>query len=133
MKKVANITVAIPTLNRPAELRRCLEALFQGTLLPAEVLIINQGEYPVVQSVLEQMGPQYVIPVIHCSQPPKGVSAARNFASSQAHFPVIAFTDDDCVPASSWLANIDQTMTAFPTIAGTTGRILPLEQGSSDV
>jgi GT2 family glycosyltransferase len=131
MRKAVNITVAIPTLNRPAELTRCLEALFQGTVLPAEVLIVDQGEYHVVEPVIKRVRSQYSIPISHCSQPPQGLSAARNIASSQAKCPVIAFTDDDCVPASNWLAQIDQIMVAFPNIDGVTGSILPLEQESS--
>ena len=133
MRKAANISVAIPTLNRPAELTRCLEALLQGTVLPTEVLIINQGEDSLVAQVIKRLRSQYSVPIIHCSQSPKGLSAARNFASSQVHCPVIAFTDDDCVPASNWLAHIDQIMMAFPTLDGVTGSILPLEQPSSDL
>lgn len=131
MKKSATITVAIPTLNRPAELTRCLESLLEGTLLPAEVLVINQGEYQVVEAVCEQARAQFAIPIIHCSQPPKGLSAARNFASSQTRFPVIAFTDDDCVPSSDWLAHIDQIMADSPDVDGVTGSILPLGQDTS--
>jgi GT2 family glycosyltransferase len=131
MRKVVNITVAIPTLNRPAELTRCLESLFQGTVLPAEVLIINQGDSHVVESVLKHVRSQYSLPIIHWPQPPKGLSAARNIASSQAKCPVIAFTDDDCVPASNWLAHIDQIMTVVPNIDGVTGSILPFEQETS--
>lgn len=126
-----NITVAIPTLNRPAELTRCLAALFQGTVLPAEVLIIDQGEYHVVEPVINRIRSQYSIPILHCPQPARGLSAARNIASSQAKYPVIAFTDDDCVPASNWLAVIDQILTAFPNVGGVTGSILPLDQESS--
>jgi len=131
MRKAVNITVAIPTLNRPAKLTRCLESLFQGAVLPAEVLIINQGEHHVVEAVIKRVRSQYSIPIIHCSQSPKGLSAARNFATSQANCPVIAFTDDDCVPASNWLAHVDRLMAAFPTVDGVTGSILPLEQESS--
>ena len=131
MRNPVNITVVIPTLHRPAELTRCLESLVQGTVLPAEVLIIDQGEYQVVEPVIKRIRSQYSISIIHCSQPRKGLSAARNFASSQARCPVIAFTDDDCVPASDWLAQIDQTMAASPTVDGVTGSILPLEQDST--
>jgi GT2 family glycosyltransferase len=131
MRNAVNIAVVIPTLNRPAELTRCLESLFQGTVLPAEVLIIDQGEYHVVEPLIQRFRSHYSVPIIHCSQSRKGLSAARNFASSQVRCPVIAFTDDDCMPASNWLEYIDQIMTAFPTVDGVTGSILPLEQDST--
>ena len=53
-RKVTNITVAIPTLDRPSELTRCLDGLFMGTTLPAEVLIINQGKFHLVESAMQQ-------------------------------------------------------------------------------
>jgi GT2 family glycosyltransferase len=126
MRKVANITVAIPTLDRPAALTRCLEGLFKGTVLPAEVLIINQGQYPAVERVLQPLRSQHSIPLIHCSQPPRGLSAARNLASRQAQCHVIAFTDDDCVPDAEWLAQVERILISARMADGVTGSILPL-------
>lgn len=131
MGKVANITVAIPTLDRPVELARCLEGLFNGTVLPAEVVIINQGPYHSVETALERFRSQHSIPILHCSQTRSGLSAARNLAANQAHCEIIAYTDDDCVPDPNWLARLDQIMEAFPNIDGVTGCILPLEQNST--
>jgi GT2 family glycosyltransferase len=126
MKKVANITVAIPTLDRPMELARCLEGLFQGTVLPAEVLIINQGRFHTVEQVITHYRPQFSMPLIHCSQPPMGLSAARNLATNQAHCHIIAFTDDDCVPDPEWLAHIERVLISTPVADGVTGSIQPL-------
>lgn len=129
MRKVTNITVAIPTLDRPTELTRCLDGLFKGTTLPAEVLIVNQGEYDVVELVIKRFRSQYSTPVIHCSQPPKGLSAARNLATNQANCHIIAFTDDDCVPDPDWLARIERVLISTPTADGVTGSIQPLGIG----
>jgi GT2 family glycosyltransferase len=43
-----------------------------------------------------------------------------------AHCDIIAFSDDDCVPARDWLASIERTMISVPA-DGVTGNILPLE------
>jgi len=130
MKKVADITVAIPTLNRPAELTRCLDGLFKGTTVPAEVLIINQGGYHAVELVIQCFRLQHSTPIIHCSQPLKGLSAARNLATNQAHCNIIAFTDDDCVPDPDWLAHIESVLITTPTADGVTGSIQPLGTGN---
>ena len=126
MRKIVNITVAIPTLDRPTALRRCLEGLFQGSVLPGEVLIINQGLYSDVEQVLQNFRLQHSIPLIHLAQPPRGLSAARNLASTQAHCHVIAFTDDDCVPDAEWLAHIERILISAPKADGVTGSILTL-------
>ncbi len=126
MRKITNITVAIPTVDRPAELTRCLDGLFKGTILPAEVLIINQGDYHVVEPVIKRFQLLHSTPIIHCSQPPKGLSAARNLATNQAHCHIIAFTDDDCVPDPDWLAHIEKVLISAPAADGVTGSIQPL-------
>ena len=129
MKRVTNITVAIPTINRPAELARCLDGLFTGTTLPTEVLIINQGEYQAIEPMIKRFQLHYSTPIVHCSQPPKGLSAARNLATNEAHCHIIAFTDDDCVPDPDWLAHIEKVLISNPAADGVTGSIQPLETG----
>ena len=130
MRRVAEITVAIPTLDRPSQLARCLEGLFHGTVMPAEVLIVNQGQYSPVESMLEQLRSQYPIVIIHCAQPRTGLSAARNLAFTRAHCQVIAFTDDDCVPAPDWLAQVELTLISTPGADAVAGSILPLGEES---
>ena len=130
MKNVVNITVAIPTLDRPTELARCLHGLFEGTVLPAEVLIVNQGQHRAVEQVIQGLQSQHSPPIIYCPQAPTGLSAARNLASRQAQCPIIAFTDDDCVPAADWIASIEQVMNSIPAVDGVTGNILPLGEDS---
>jgi GT2 family glycosyltransferase len=131
MRYVANITVAIPTLDRPAALARCLEGLLQGSVLPGEVLIINQGQSSAVEQVIERFRSEPSPKIVHCPQPPRGLSAARNLAAREAHYEVIAFTDDDCVPAPDWLARIEQTLKSKPPVDAVGGNILPLDADSA--
>ena len=131
MKRIKNFAIAIPTLDRPKALARCLEAVLNGTVLPAEVLIINQGQYDAAEQVISRARLSCPIPLIHCLQPQKGLSAARNLASEQTHCQIIAFTDDDCVPSPDWLAQIERTMTSSPAYDGVTGSILPFGEETS--
>ena len=39
----AGITVAVATCGRPQSLARCLEALASGTVLPSEVIVVDQA------------------------------------------------------------------------------------------
>lgn len=134
MKPIAKITVAIPTLDRPEGLARCLEALLiQGNVLPEEVLIIDQGNYQIGEKVINQLRRKSVVPIVHCSQAKLGLSAARNLASSHASHAIIAFTDDDCMPDPDWLASIERTFASFPQLDGVTGRILPLGDASPEL
>ncbi|MCQ3937011.1 MAG: hypothetical protein DPW18_08205 [Chloroflexi bacterium] len=125
MEKAAEITAAIPTLDRPQALSRCLEGIFSGSLQPAEVLVVDQGQSQAAQSVLDRFQSERT-PIVHIQQSRQGVSAARNLAAARANCPIIAFTDDDCVPDEDWLAWMARTFAAYPAIAGVTGNILPL-------
>lgn len=131
MEKAANITVAVPTLDRPEALSRCLEGVFSNRLLPAEVIIIDQGRSEAAEPVIDRFRTGYT-PIIHGHQEKKGLSAARNLSCKLASCPVIAFTDDDCVPDPGWIEEICQTFSSFPTSDGVTGRILPLGPEAPD-
>lgn len=122
--KPANLTVAIATLDRPEGLAACLEALLCGQRLPAEVIVVDQGAEqsgrPVVAS---REGP---VPLVYVHQERRGLSASRNAAIERAGQPVIAFTDDDCVPGPGWVAALEQALAAAPAPAAVSGRVLPL-------
>jgi glycosyltransferase involved in cell wall biosynthesis len=125
MEKAAKITVAVPTLDRPEALSRCLDGLFTNRLLPAEVVIVDQGQGDTTLPVIDRFRSGST-PIIHCRQTRQGLSAARNLGWSIASCQIIAFTDDDCVPDPGWIEGIDRAFTSFPTACGVTGRILPL-------
>lgn len=134
MKPIAKITVAIPTLDRPDGLSRCLEALLiQGTVLPEEVLIIDQGNYQITEKAINEVRSKTAVRIVHRSQQKLGLSAARNLASSQATQEIIAFTDDDCVPDPHWLASIERTFASDSKLDGVTGRILPFGETSPEL
>jgi GT2 family glycosyltransferase len=134
MKPIAKITVAIPTLDRPDGLLRCLEALLiQGTVLPKEVLVIDQGNHQMGEKAINGVCSNSDVAIVHCSQARLGLSAARNLASSQATQEIIAFTDDDCVPDPDWLASIERTFASNSKLDGVTGRILPFGDASPEL
>jgi glycosyltransferase involved in cell wall biosynthesis len=123
--KVANLTVAIATFNRPDRLARCLDALLAGTVLPAEVIIVDQSQDTATAAILEQ---RRITPVslVYIRQQQRGLSASRNAAVACAGFPIIAVTDDDCVPAQEWVAAVEQAFTIPTPPDALTGRVLPL-------
>jgi GT2 family glycosyltransferase len=53
-----------------------------------------------------------------------GVSRARNAGTAAATKPIIAFTDDDCLPDPGWTKAIERAFTEDPAIGFLTGRIV---------
>lgn len=110
------VSVVVPTCGRLDLLDRCLDALTRQTLPGRhyEVIIVddepNHSTLHLVAGwrarTLER-GPRLVYV---SNAGPHGPAAARNRGWNVALAPIIAFTDDDTVPAPDWLA---QGLAAF--------------------
>jgi glycosyltransferase involved in cell wall biosynthesis len=90
-KKTVPISLCICTRHRPDDLRLCLQAAFGGEVLPAQVIVSDDGdEGRTVQHLVEEFaGAQYV------EGPKRGLAANRNACIDAATTPWIAFIDDD--------------------------------------
>jgi glycosyltransferase involved in cell wall biosynthesis len=95
------VTVVIPTRDRPAGLAAALDALRAQTLDPGrfEVVVVDDGSSP---PAVASAGGLDVRVVRHDA--PRGPAAARNAGWRAARGGLVAFTDDDCTPAPGWLA-----------------------------
>jgi GT2 family glycosyltransferase len=78
------VDVVIPTFKRPEALARCLQALERQTVAPASIEVVDDS--------LEDRGPAY----------------SRNIGWKRGSAPIIAFTDDDCVPSEDWIESIQR-------------------------
>jgi GT2 family glycosyltransferase len=124
-KPVADITVAISTLDRPDALANCLRALLEGEVLPAEIIVVDQSRDNRTQQVIEGYQARGG-PVIYIRHAGHGLGVSQNIAIAHAQCPVIAVTDDDCIPPATWLATIVHAFSSSNQIDAITGRVLPL-------
>ncbi|HYG55983.1 MAG TPA: glycosyltransferase [Burkholderiales bacterium] len=92
------VSVVVPTCGRPQLLARCIAAL-ESQSLP-------EHDYEVI--VVEDGGR-------------RGPASARNRGWRLASAPIVAFTDDDCVPDRDWLRN---GLAAMESADAVTGRII---------
>jgi GT2 family glycosyltransferase len=100
------VTVAISTYRRASLLPRMVRALEAQTLSAGEfeVVIVDDGSPDDTSAVLEKLTGATTVPLrVLRSEENKGQAAGRNKAWRAARAPVIAFTDDDCVPTAGWL------------------------------
>lgn len=119
-------TVVIPTRDRAALLPRLLRALADQTI-PAdrfEIVIVDNGSTDGTSEVLAEAATR--MPNLRVlSEPVPGISAARNRGIGAARAPWIAFIDDDCIPAPSWLASTLACAESDPGVAAVVGRYGP--------
>lgn len=122
---VVPISVVISTLQRPVQLARCLDAILGGTQLPAEIVVVDQGDAPATTAVLDARRAAGV-PIVHVLQRRRGLSASQNAGVERASCRVVAVVDDDCVPDARWVevASRAHAEATGPLLIG--GRVLAL-------
>ncbi len=108
------LSVVIPTSRRPDLLCRCLAAVLSQTLDRAayEVIVVDDGQSSDTQAVVDAFRLRPDAPVVRLVRPRHGwgPAIARNAGWRAAYGKVIAFTGDDMVPASDWLANGERAL-----------------------
>jgi glycosyltransferase involved in cell wall biosynthesis len=85
------ISLIIPTFNRQATLKRALDSVLQQSLLPDEIIVIDDGSTDASAAMINTEFPQ----VQYIYQENQGVSAARNKGIRQAKGEWIALLDSD--------------------------------------
>ena len=115
--KEPTFSIIIPTYRRPEALRVCVQALSELDYPRDgfEVIIVDDGGGVPLRSLLEPVAGNLRMKVMW--QPNAGPAAARNFGALHATGDLLAFTDDDCSPASGWLR-------ALASACSTTGNVL---------
>ena len=103
------VSVVVPTRDRPERLERLLAGLREQTLPRDrfEVVVVADGAGEATEAVLahEEARGELALQVVH-RPVPAGPGAARNLGWRIARAPLVAFTDDDCVPEPSWLSAV---------------------------
>jgi GT2 family glycosyltransferase len=109
------ISVVVAAHARADRLRTLLSALAPQD---CEVIVVADGASADVHAVLETAGVRALR-----LDPGRGPAAARNAGWRAAETELIAFTDDDCVPAPDWVAALTA---AAGDGAAVQGRVEPL-------
>jgi GT2 family glycosyltransferase len=104
MKK---ISVVVPTYRRPHLLEKCLNALNEQQFDSFEVIVVSDGPDNETANKIASCKSRMQIEIRYLPLAVKrGPAAARNHGWKLAAAPLIAFTDDDCIPNPIWLQSI---------------------------
>lgn len=105
------VSVVVPTFRRPALLERCLEALLEQDFAPAayEIIVVDDAACKETRLQVERCARRAAARGRHvyylAATSGRGPAAARNLGWRAARGEIIAFTDDDCLPARNWLSS----------------------------
>jgi GT2 family glycosyltransferase len=119
-----SVAVVIGTMDRADQLVRCLASLYENTLRPDEVIVVDGSKQPATRLAVEAMaanqpGLRYI------KQETKGLSSARNIGMQAASTDYILTTDDDCLAHPDWIATMVGALAADDRPDAVCGRCLP--------
>ncbi len=116
------VSVVLPTHNRSAMLRDCLE---NGLFLQNyprdrwEIVLINDGSVDDTEEVVQELIPKSPVPVRYFKLEGRGATAARNFGMQQARGEIVAHIDDDGRAVPGWLeAGVNHFKPGVALVAG---------------
>ena len=133
MKRMTiQVSVVIGTYNRAHLLKGTLEALASQAVpssLKWEIVVVDNNSRDTTAQVATAFSKTIATPVRYVFEPKPGISRARNRGISEARGSIIAFTDDDVLPASDWITQLVAAIHRW-NAHGVGGRILPRWEAS---
>jgi glycosyltransferase involved in cell wall biosynthesis len=124
-------SIVIPTYRRPHQLASCLRSLARLDYPrdDFEVVVVDDGGEGPTESVIDRFRDQLDVTLLLQSH--AGPAAARNTGAARAKGTFLAFTDDDCAPAPSWLQGLAGHLSSDCAVGGRTVNALPQNPYSS--
>jgi glycosyltransferase involved in cell wall biosynthesis len=115
-----DISVVIPTCNRPERLLSLLRNLRQTTQPVREVLVVDSSDRPLPADALEEFAG---LGIVHMPSP-RSVCVQRNAGIRAARAPWIFLCDDDVEVPPDYLARLSAHLTAHPACGAVSGLFL---------
>ncbi|NLV27965.1 MAG: glycosyltransferase [Methanomicrobiales archaeon] len=115
------ISVIIPVKNEEIKIQKCLKAVFDQSLQPFEVIVVDGHSGDLTVENVKKF------PVKIFYEDYRTRAGANKVGIDHAEGEYIAFTDADCIPDKYWLSNLYKELK--PGIAGVGGSIINLGEG----
>jgi GT2 family glycosyltransferase len=126
MSSPKSISLVICTYKRPAEVKRLLKSLAGLTRIPDETLIIDASSDELTRAVADEFAKVGGVPYLRYYLAPRehrGLTRQRNYGVERASGDVVAFLDDDTVPAPGYFQEILYCFERHPEAVGVGGSI----------
>jgi glycosyltransferase involved in cell wall biosynthesis len=121
------ISVVICTHERPDMLENCLGSVFKLKYPNYEVVVVdNAPSTDATRVVVENLRKQ-TPHIRYVMEPNQGQCWARNTGAKAARGEIIAYTDDDVIVDSHWLAGVLRGFAASDNVGGVNGLTIPAE------
>ncbi len=129
MEEFESLAIVIPTRNRPDDLRATVNTLLVQTVLPRQVIIVDQSPLDSGRAIAElfagaseRVRQQVTLKYIH-DPAISGAATARNEALRHCHCDVVLFLDDDVELEADFVETLLQAYAEDREVAGVSGII----------
>ena len=120
--KMSKVTVYIPCHNAEKFIARCLTALLEQSLRPAEIIVINDA----CTDRTVQIAGEFPVRIVHLPSH-NGLAAGRNAAIEEAGHEYVASIDADCIVEQTWLENLMKNILE-EDVGGVGGKLIEAHQ-----
>lgn len=103
---MVEISIVIPTFNRCAQLKECIESILNQDYNNYEIIIIDDGSTDGTKEMLKDYSNRYQDKIILLKQNREGPAKARNESLTFAKGKIVLFIDDDARAAPNWIGHI---------------------------
>lgn len=120
------ITAVIPTLNRPRPLGELLESILSNTVVPDQIVVVDQSDSRSVRCLLDEIRPRFAscgASLEYFWRREKSLTAARNFGVAQATGDIVSFFDDDLILSPKYFETVENLFAEEPWLKGVQGYI----------
>jgi glycosyltransferase involved in cell wall biosynthesis len=121
-----NVSIAIPTMNRPHVLTVLLHSILRQTVLPREIIVVDDSANDETKTMITQMLNDFSaknIKLKYVRGGGEGVAQARNIgidnSTSEIHFSI----DDDVILDVNYVREVMRIYSNFPNALGVAGHI----------
>jgi GT2 family glycosyltransferase len=125
-----SLSVIIPTKDRPVCLERAVSLLLSQTVLPSQLIIVDQSEANESRRRVEELFAatastvRHAVRLCYVHEPTiPGAAVARNRAMAAADGRVWLFLDDDMEPEHEFIEELLTVYARWPSIGGVSGII----------
>jgi cellulose synthase/poly-beta-1,6-N-acetylglucosamine synthase-like glycosyltransferase len=123
----AEVSIIIPTLSRPEDLRKLLHSILKQTTLPKEVIVVDDSEDRKTNDIVEKMRVDFSMKNVLLKytrgggKTKKGIALARNIGLSHSSGEIVLFLDDDVILDKDYLKEILKAFKKYPNALGIQG------------
>lgn len=121
-----NVSIIIPAWNEAERIRDCLLNATRQTIMPHEVLVVDNRSTDNTCAVVEQFiaeHPEAPVKLLHQNDE-QGLIPTRNFGLNAATGDVLGRFDADCMIRPDWVEVVSGIFTEDPAAMGATGPVM---------